>query len=95
MLDDLYESIMPMFAKTDDEQCAFFVLLENLLMHLFHSVLAPEDVASSFSLNRRFIKMSKSPKVVLTPDPEWIERLDTLCSDEHDLGSHRDDKVAK
>jgi len=41
MLDDLYEPIIPILPQSES---ALFGLVANLMLHLYHSILAPEDV---------------------------------------------------
>jgi hypothetical protein len=77
MLEDLYEPIVPIYLPVTEGRSALFSLLGNLLTHLFHSVLAPEDVPYFYADEglSRIIKAPKSPEVALQPDKEWLDRL--------------------
>ena len=68
MSDDLSTSIFPAYAKADAVGSSLYALLENLLLHLYHSVLAPEDVISHYGQNMRSIKVPTSPSIDLKAD---------------------------
>lgn len=82
--EDLYKRIYPMFFRATDHGPALYGLLSNLLLHLFHSVLAPEDFAANYG---QHVPLTSLPtdrkKISLAPDAEWLERLDTPCSKRH------------
>lgn len=83
MLEDLYEPVVPSYLHVKDVTSALFALLGNLMLHLFHSVLAPEDIAAIYGTSNRNVKAPTADEIALKPDAEWIESLNTLCKDEH------------
>jgi hypothetical protein len=83
MLEDLYESLVPVYQKVPQTESALFALLGNLMLHLFHSVLAPEDIAAIYGTSTRNIMAPKAPEIVIHPDPEWMSRLRTVCGEDH------------
>jgi hypothetical protein len=86
MLEDLYDPIVPSFAVATEPGPAMFNLFGNLLLHLFHSVLAPEDLAIAYGSPTYDIKAPRSEDVALQPDPEWIDSLKHVCNENHVLG---------
>jgi hypothetical protein len=83
MLEDIYEQLVPVYQKVPQTESALFALLGNLMLHLFHSVLAPEDIAAIYGTASRDTKAPKSPEIAIPPDPEWMSRLQTICGEEH------------
>jgi hypothetical protein len=83
MLDDLYEPIVPAYFSAEDVGSALFALIANLMLHLYHCVLAPEDIAVLYGPSARDIKAPKSEEVALQPDPERIRSLSIICNDKH------------
>ena len=65
-MSDLAEPIFPVMQRLPEVDSAFFPLMLNLLLHLFHSVLAPEDIAASYGY--------QSMPVVQAPDSSefWL-----------------------
>jgi hypothetical protein len=84
MLDDLYLPIIPVYEKViENTDSALFSLVNNILLHLYHSVLAPEDVSASYGLNSKLtVKIPATPNISLDPDKEWMEKLNFICDDE-------------
>jgi len=72
MLEDLYVPIFPVYHRMPEAGSSLYTLLTDLLLHLFQSVLAPEDVAPSYGPDRHAVSIPKSPDVVLKPDAEWL-----------------------
>jgi hypothetical protein len=69
MSKDLLHPIVPAYFPTSTQGGAFYTLVENLLLHLFHSVLSPEDVVSRYgaaALGK--VKVPDSPSIQLPPD---------------------------
>jgi hypothetical protein len=85
MLEDLYEPIVPCYAIATEVEPALFNLFGNLFLHLFHSVLAPEDFAVAYGSANKSIKTPNSADVAIQPDPEWIESLRHLCDQSHKI----------
>ncbi|HUJ09386.1 MAG TPA: DUF6602 domain-containing protein [Verrucomicrobiae bacterium] len=80
MLEDLYEPIFPILHEIPYVESAFFVVTSDLLLHLFHSVLAPEDLPVKYGPSTFDIQVPKSPEIVLPPDAEWVQSLKYRCS---------------
>ncbi len=83
MLDDLYQPLFPVLHKVPNVDSAFYPLVSDLLLHLYHSVLAPEDLPAKYGPTKFNIKVPNSPQIALDPDPEWIDSLKHLCSEDH------------
>ena len=83
MLDDLYDPIVPAYFSAKDVGSALFALIANLMLHLYHCVLAPEDVAVLYGPSSRHINAPKSEEIALQPDPERLQSLNVVCNDKH------------
>lgn len=83
MLDDLYRPIFPIYNKIPKVDSALYPLAADLLLHLYHSVLAPEDIAPSYGPSIHPISIPKSSDIVLEPDQEWLSSLSEICGGEH------------
>ncbi len=70
MTDDLAMPIVPAYFPASDYGPALFTLLENLLLHLYHCVLGPEDIASQYGPLERGVKLPADPQVHLPSDPK-------------------------
>jgi hypothetical protein len=82
--EDLFKPIYPVYFRADETTPASYALISNLLMHLFHSVLAPEDFAVNYGPLRPPSSVpTDRTKIALSPDAEWVERLSTPCSSRH------------
>lgn len=68
MADDLALPIVPAYFPASQYGPALFTLVENLLLHLYHSVLGPEDIASQYGPLDRGVKLPKDPRIHLPPD---------------------------
>lgn len=84
MLEDLYRPIFPVYHKASSSESPLFALVSDVLLHLYHSVLAPEDVAPSYGPDSPTVKIPKSDDIVLQPDPEWVARLEEVCKTDED-----------
>lgn len=82
MEDDLFHPIVPAFMPAE-QTSALYALAQSLHLHLFHSVLAPEDIASAYgfgaSADQR-VKLPVDPTVALKADDEWVQRLAVPCN---------------
>ncbi len=83
MLEDLYEPLVPVYFAVKDVESALFSLVSNLMLHLFHSVLAPEDIADLYGRLRRVVKAPISDNISLPPDADLLESLKTVCNNLH------------
>jgi hypothetical protein len=79
MLEDLYEPLIPAYYRAADVQSAMFALISNLMLHLFHAVLAPEDIAALYGSLSRAVKAPNSAEIALPPDPDRLESLKNIC----------------
>lgn len=59
MGEDLQKVLQIGFEPGSDESCAFYSLTRVLMLHLYHSVLAPEDVAAKYGPSRNDIKVAQ------------------------------------
>ena len=84
MLEDLYEPIIPLYHKLPTSGSAFYVLMVDLLLHLYHSVLAPEDIAPSYGPHVHNVGIPVSPEICLEPDQEQIASLNKICDFENE-----------
>lgn len=78
---DLYESIFPVMMKAGEGECALYNFVQFLLLHLYHSVLAPEDVAATYGRASR-IAFPRDPALHLPPDPDYLAFLDEACNND-------------
>lgn len=66
---DLNEPICPIMQRFPNVESALYPLILNLLLHLFHSVLAPEDFAANYGFQSMpDIEAPDSPEFWLLPD---------------------------
>lgn len=79
MLEDLYLPIFPVYHKIPHVGSALYRLMADLLLHLYHSVLAPEDIAVSYGPDIHSVSIPKSSDIALKPDTEWLSSLENLC----------------
>jgi hypothetical protein len=82
MMEDLYLPIIPVYHKMPGVESALYRLMVDLLLHLYNSVLAPEDIAPSYGPPTHSISVPKSPDIAIQPGAEWIEKLNHICSDD-------------
>lgn len=68
MTDDLALPIVPAYLPASQYGPALFTLVENLLLHLYHSVLGPEDIASQYGPLDRGVKLPTDPSICLPAD---------------------------
>lgn len=82
MKEDLYLPIFPIFHQKPANVSALYPLVTDLLLHLFQSILAPEDIAPSYGPATHTASYPTSSEIVLDPDPEWLEKLNHFCAGE-------------
>jgi hypothetical protein len=68
MAEDLSLPIVPAYFPTPDSGPSLYTLLENLLLHLYHSILAPEDIAARYGPLTRGVKIPTNAFAALLPD---------------------------
>jgi hypothetical protein len=88
MLEDLYLPLVPVYFDASSQGSALYVLMENLSLHLYHSVLAPEDLVPGYGWADANVAFPTSEAVRLDPDEEWLELLKHPCSENEELPSH-------
>lgn len=84
MLEDLYEPIFPSYFRKPGLESAIYPLIVNLMLHLYHSVLAPEDITAMYGSkeNLKYVH-PKTSDIVHEPDKEWLESLKISCNENH------------
>lgn len=85
MLEDLYEPIFPVYHKTPESESALYSLMVDLFLHLYHSVLAPEDIVAHYGPQSFRVKIPTSPDIVLAPDAQRLSILNKICDLDHTL----------
>jgi hypothetical protein len=60
MGDDLHAPLHPGFERVSHTQSALYSLVQNLLLHLFHSVLGPEDIPAAYGMRNPTISIPTS-----------------------------------
>jgi hypothetical protein len=77
---DLYRPIYPVYSRATSGNGALYPMVSNLLLHLFHAVLAAEDIAARYGPRTVNVKIPTDRQTVcLQPDPEWRELLTKPC----------------
>lgn len=75
MREDIFWPIFPVYHKMPESESALYAFLSDLLLHLYHSVLAAEDIAVAYG-PKEFRPLSpKSEEIVLPPDSDWVDQL--------------------
>jgi hypothetical protein len=75
MRDDLFHPIIPVYHKVPKSPSALYSFVSDLLLHLYQSVLAAEDVAFAYGPKELELLRPTSSEISLQPDSEWIEKL--------------------
>lgn len=75
MREDLFSPIFPVFHEMPQSPSAFYIFLTDLLLHLYQSVLAAEDIAMAYGPKELSAKTPTSGEIALMPDDEWMEKL--------------------
>ncbi|WP_437807025.1 DUF6602 domain-containing protein [Sorangium sp. So ce1078] len=98
MDDDLQAVLRIGFEPSDEGNCAFYSLVRNLMLHLYHSVLAPEDIAAKYGASANSIKVPATDELshhafsrpVNSPSVPWGYEWNPFGSSEVDrsLGAH-------
>lgn len=84
MLEDLYEPIIPVYHRMPKVESALYALIADLLLHLYQSVLAPEDIAPGYGpMAQESVSVPTSPEIALPPDPQRLATLGKFCTLEH------------
>jgi hypothetical protein len=81
MLDDRFSELIPVFTPAQSDESAFYQLAWQLLDHLFHSVLAPENIALYYGRAITDVKTPTTEGASLPPDPELINSLRDFCGE--------------
>jgi hypothetical protein len=83
MLEDLYEPVCPVYHKMPDSPSALYALMVDLSLHLYHSILAPEDIVAHYGPTQFKNMVPTSPEISLNPDEKWLLSLGTICQGDH------------
>ncbi|WP_146157520.1 DUF6602 domain-containing protein [Enhygromyxa salina] len=79
MNEDLCYPIVPMFfASQKGRGSALYYLMYNLLQHLYHSILGPEDLAALYGGTYK-VMVPAASEIALQPDPKWLEKYANPC----------------
>jgi hypothetical protein len=68
MSEDRKMPIFPAFFPVEDCRSSLFVLVENLMLHLYHSILGPEDVISRYGPKFKGVKIPSDLNIALVAD---------------------------
>ncbi len=79
MKEDLYLDLHPSYSPVDNEGSALYTLATDLLSHLYHSILAPEDLAIKYGSGATTAKFPSNAGFKLTADPTLLSNLDRPC----------------
>ena len=79
MREDLYVPIMPLLSRPPKVVAPLESLFKDLMRHLFHSVLAPEDIEVAYGEQESTIETPNSDQIRLIPDKERVESLQNVC----------------
>jgi hypothetical protein len=93
MLEDLYEPIFPVYHKMPESESALYSLMVDLSLHLYHSILAPEDIVAHYGPENFQVKIPTSTNIVLGPDDAQLSMLSKVCDLDHSFVHSRNSKV--
>jgi hypothetical protein len=65
---DLDKSLVPGYLRSRDKESVFYILMTNLLTHLYNSVLGAEDIAVANGNRENRISVPEDPEICLDPD---------------------------
>jgi hypothetical protein len=68
MSEDLKVPLFPAFLPAEVCESPLYAFIENLVLHLYHSVLGPEDIVSRYGPINRGVRVPTDPNVALPPD---------------------------
>lgn len=88
MFEDLYKSLSPRYTKMPEAKSALYYLMADLMLHLFHSILAPEDIAVLYGSLENVGKFPTASNIVLPPDRIWAANLNKPYEFENDICDH-------
>jgi hypothetical protein len=75
MKEDIFAPIFPAYHKVPKTPSALYACLSDLLLNLYQSVLAAEDIAVAYGPKEFTAMYPASSEIVLEPDAEWMEKL--------------------
>ncbi len=88
MLEDLYRPIYPVYSKVPKgTDSAFYSLVLDLSLCLYHAVLAPEDIVASYGPAEFHPARPVSSEISIPPDPAWLKLLEQFCPVGHDFAT--------
>jgi hypothetical protein len=73
---DLALPLIPVFHRSDEIGSALYPLMVDLLQHLYHSVLGPEDILGLYGLRTHKLSAPSSPNVFVSPDPRHVQEFE-------------------
>lgn len=75
MKEDLFTEIIPAYHKVPGIESVLFSMISDLSLHLYHSVLAAEDIPALYGIKDPRMKAPATKDIILEPDPEWLLKL--------------------
>jgi hypothetical protein len=75
MKEDIFAPIFPAYHKVPKTPSALYACLSDLLLNLYQSVLAAEDIAVAYGPKEFTAMYPASSEIVLEPDAEWMKKL--------------------
>ncbi|GGQ79121.1 hypothetical protein GCM10010166_56320 [Couchioplanes caeruleus subsp. azureus] len=87
MKEDLYDELVPIYGRTDPSDSPLFELTQSIMAHLFHSVLAPENLAVHYGFGSK-VKIPTTPGTTLLPERTLMATLNESCVGQHKCTEH-------
>jgi hypothetical protein len=81
MTEDRFSELVPVYIPAQSDGSPFYQLAWQLLSHLFHSVLAPENIALYYGRATNDVRFPVTEGASLPPDPDLLNSLQDLCRD--------------
>jgi hypothetical protein len=83
MMDDRFSELFPVYMPAQSNDSPLYQLSWQLLDHLFHSVLAPENIAKYYGRATTEVKVPTTEEgTSLLPDSELLDFLRQPCGDD-------------
>jgi hypothetical protein len=97
---DLHETLHIGFESANHVKSAFYALVRGLMLHLYHSVLAPEDIAAKYGPKNNIVQTAKTEDLThnsyarpnRSQSTPWDYEVDFWSTGEIDrvLGAHKE-----
>lgn len=76
---DLSLPIIPVFLGSERTGDSLYHLMQNMQLHLYHSILKPEDLAVHYGGGNNHILIPKNAEHQIPPDATWIDMFKSPC----------------